>query len=124
MAPTHGVYGRNAIANAIKAAVEGGSGPGLLNLYTVADAPLVSITLDATAFGPASSGIITLNGVPITGIASGSGIVAKFSVTDADSTVVYQGTAGESATDLIIDNATLVASQNVVVTSHSYSASN
>jgi hypothetical protein len=122
MAITHGTTTRGALALAVLDAVNGGASAGKLKIYTSGDGLLCTITLSDPAY-TRSGAVLTLAGVPLSGIASGTGNAAKFSVTDSDDNVVLQGSVGTSGADLTINNASITTGQTVNVTSHTYTAS-
>lgn len=123
MAITHSTTVRSAIANLIDDQVNGGSSFGKLKILTSGDSVLATITLQDPAFGSASSGVITLAGVPLSNTASGSGTAAKFTVTDSDDNIIYTGSVGTSGADITIDNTSIISGQTVSVSAHTYTAS-
>jgi hypothetical protein len=126
MAITHLTAVRNALADLIDDLVNAGAGDNgtLALIESAGPTDIVEFDFNATAFGAASDGVITLADTPIEGTASASGTVNLFEVRDADGGVVYTGSVTESGGggDLIIDNAEINATQSVNLTSHSYTA--
>lgn len=78
---------------------------------------IVTINLSATAYGASASGTAALAGTPLSANAVASATAGHFRVKDADGDVVFQGTVGTSATDLILDNASINSGQTVNVSS-------
>lgn len=118
--------------DAIVDLVDGGVGAGSIQIYsgtvpTDADTALSGNTLlaepvfSATAFGACAdnTGKATATAASITSdsSANASGTASFFRVTNGDGTVIWQGTAGTSGTDLILDSATITAGQTVSVSS-------
>lgn len=123
MAITHPTAARNTLASAINTLVNAGSAAGKLKILTSGDALLATITLNDPAFGSPSNGAIAAVTSPaLSTTATGTGTAAKFTVTDSDDTVVYQGSVATSGGDLTIDNTSIVTGQTVNVTAHSYTA--
>jgi hypothetical protein len=123
MSITHAAAVRGTLAQAILDAVNQGSAAGKLKIYTAADALLCTITLQDPAL-TRSGAVLTLAGVPLSGTASGTGTAAKFTITDSDDTVIYQGSVGLSGADLTINNTSVNSGQTVQATAHTYTASN
>ncbi len=77
---------------------------------------LAEIDLDSTGF-TLSGGIITLHGVPLDVVATGTGTAAKAELrTNADATIVSGLTVGTSGTDIIIDSTSIASGETVTVT--------
>jgi hypothetical protein len=121
MAITHGTTTRGTLAQAVLDAVNGGSAAGKLKILTSGDAVLCTITLQDPAH-TRSGAVLTLAGVPLSGTASGTGTAAKFTVTDSNDNIIYQGSVGTGGSDLTIDNTSIASGQTVQVTSHTYTA--
>jgi hypothetical protein len=121
MAITHGTTIRGVLAEAIKTGVDQGSTFGKLKILTAADALLATITLQDPAFSR-SGAVLTLLGVPLSTTASATGTATKFIISDSDDNVQYQGTCGQSGSDLTIDNASVVSGQTIQITGHTYTA--
>lgn len=124
----------NTIASLLADAIDNDvntSGPGKIIIYNgtggepaTADTAittqgvLATFTLGATAFGNASNGVITLNGVPLTVAASASGTAAFFRLTRGNgTTVILQGTVGTSGQQLNLNTTTITSGVNVTITS-------
>ena len=111
---------KNSRMTAVKDAIDGGSGAGKINIYTAAyGALLVSIAL-ADPSGTIANGVLTLSGMPKSGVASGAGNAAIARILDSADTVIADGlTVGTSGTDIVIDNVNIAVSQNVNITAGS-----
>jgi hypothetical protein len=83
---------------------------------------LVDAALPASPFGAVSAGSVAKagvwSGVGTAGAAAGTD-AGYFRIEDAGGEVHYQGTAGEAATDMIIDNSNIATAQVVTVTAFS-----
>lgn len=93
------------------------SGSAPANADTAASGTLlVDAALSATAFGAASSGVITLGGTPITTAASATGTAGYFRITTSGGTAILQGDVGTSGTELILNTLAIVNGINVTIT--------
>ena len=114
---------RNGRLNAIATAV--GSSPKLI-LYTgsppancaaaATGTVLATLSLPATWLAAASGGAAAISGGPWTGSASNGGTIGYFRLWDtAIANCHMQGTVGQGSGDLSFDNATLVTTQNIQI---------
>lgn len=79
---------------------------------------LAHLPLSATAFGAASAGVKTANAITNgTGLAVGTATWFRVYKTDG-TTAVIDGSAGTSATDLILNDAAITVGGTVAVTSY------
>ena len=113
MAVTYTTAVKNARLEAVVAQI--GTG-GKLEIGTSAmGSVLATFTLENTA-GTASGGVLTLSGMPKTVQASAGGTAAAARIRKADNTDIITGlTVGTSAADIILDNTSINASQNVSI---------
>lgn len=119
----------NAMADAVDDRANGGSGAAKIRIYSgtepaTADTALSGNTLLADftcqdpAFGAASSGTITLAGVPLTVAAAATGTATFFRILQSDATtVVAQGTVGTSGQQLNLNTTSITSGVNVTITS-------
>lgn len=120
---------RNGAADGIVDLVDIGTGNGKLQLWsgaypgTVTGAPagtmLAEFEYDATAFGAASSGTATANGMPktVTGLADGT--VAWYRVVDGNDAPVWDNdSVGTSGTALVLNTTTISTGVDVTANSH------
>lgn len=110
----------NALAplmNAGKLRIYSGSVPTRADDSIGAASLLVELTMNATAFGAASNGVITANA--ITGVAAtGTGTASFFRIWDSAGTTCYlQGTCGTATADMILPTTTINSGTTVNVTS-------
>lgn len=114
---------RDALSNAFDDLVNAGANPGGLRLWTgtAADGTMLcSFTFGATAFGASSTGVVTLQGVPITGTA-----VATGTCQSAD---IVQDLAGtpvpvldiDEGVELTISNPSIANGQDLDLTALTY----
>lgn len=98
---------RDAAINAITATLNSGSvriysgtAPANADTALSGNTLLAQATLNATAFGAASSGVATANAITADSSADATGTPTFFRLLTSGGTVVYQGTAGESGQEL------------------------
>ena len=119
MAITYTTAVKNARLTAVQAAIDAGGGAGKLEIGTAAMATtLCTITFAATS-GTVSSGVLTFSGFPksdTNAALSGTAAAARIR-TFANTDIITGLTVGTSASDIIIDNTTIVAGQTVTVNS-------
>lgn len=119
---------RNTRMDAVKTAVDAGSGAGVIKVYAGsipanADAALGGATLLGTltfsdpSFPAASSGVITASAITQDSSADATGTATFFRVETSAAAVVMQGTAGTSGTDMILNTASIVAGGPIACTS-------
>jgi hypothetical protein len=111
---------KNTRMTAVRDAIDAGAGPGKINLYTAGYAALlVSIAL-ADPSGTIADGILTLSGMPKSGIGVASGDAAIAKIVDSNDGVVADGlTVGTVGANIIIDNVNIAVGQTVNLTSGS-----
>jgi hypothetical protein len=118
---------RNAACNAIVDSLDTG-GAGTIKIYDGTQAAtadtaistqnlLVTITLNSTAFGNASNGVATLNGVPLSGTAGATGTASWFRMANGSGTTILDGSVGTSNADLILNTTSILNGNTVQVTS-------
>lgn len=93
---------RNALANAIETAIDSDVGAGTVKIYTGAQPTnpdtaasgtlLATFTLADPAFGAAASGVITLQGVPLSTTGAAAGTAGWFRLADNSGDAVLDGT--------------------------------
>lgn len=119
MAITHSTTGRNTMADAVLALVDGGN----LEFQTSGSVEVATLALSATAFGAASSGTATANSISPDTSATG-GTIAKFELQTSGGTGVVFGsvTAVGGGGDIEITSLSIGAGDTVSVTSLDYTA--
>lgn len=111
---THGSAQRAALAQSILDSIGSPARIVLLQGST----PLDTVTGTFTRAGA----VLTLQSTPVSSTVSVGGTINTFRVLDAGTGIVFTGSVATSAADLIVDNATVVPSQTVNITSMSYTA--
>jgi hypothetical protein len=102
MALTLETVTRNAIADALDVLINSGGGAGYLEFQTSGDVEVATITFDATAFGAASTGTITMASAPKSDTSATGGTMAQFSIYDngAPGAKILEGTVSTSGADI------------------------
>jgi hypothetical protein len=102
---------------AVLTAIDAGAGAGKINIYSAAYANLlVSIDL-ADPAGVVAAGVLTLSGMPKSGVGIFAGNAAVARILDSTDTVVAEGlTVAAAAADIIIDNINIAVGQTVNIT--------
>jgi hypothetical protein len=117
---------RNGGCNGIVDVMDQGSGAGKFKLYTGSQPGSVGGTYGTLlgtcvasdpAFGNAATGVATANAITSDTSADASGTVATGTMTDSDDNVLADYTCGTSGTDMIFDNATIVAGGIIAIPS-------
>ena len=103
---------------AVRDAIDAGSGPGKLEIGTAAMAAvLVTFTLSDPASSVAGA-VLTLLGTPLTAVASGSGTAAAARIRDSTNADVVTGlTVSTSGADINVDNTSINSGQTVKLNS-------
>lgn len=118
------IAGRNASVDAVNAILDGGT----LEIRTGAAAAidsaptgtvLATLSINATAFGAASSGSSTYNAITDV-TASEAGTAAHYVAKNSGGSAVRNGTAGTSGTDMILNSATFGIGDDVSITGWTY----
>ncbi len=108
---------RNVLADAIDNEINTGAGTATLQFETSGDVEVATINLQNPAFGAAATGVITLQGVPLSDSSATGGTTAQASIYDRDSTKQLEMTVGTSGTEIIISSTTIGATDQVDLTS-------
>jgi hypothetical protein len=128
MALSHSTAARNAMADAVVDLVDGGATDAQGDLVLFEDTTeIVRINLQDPAFGAASSGVASMQGLPLSNTASASTTgtgVNGFEVQDKDNALVFDGTVTSTGGggDLEIDNQSVNSGQTVEVDQFDYTA--
>jgi len=88
---------RNAIADAVDTQV---GTTATMEFQTSGDVEVATLTLANPAFGAASTGVITLGGVPLSDTNATGGVMAKFRIKSAGTTSQIAGTVSTSGADI------------------------
>lgn len=82
---------------------------------------LAELTMNATAFGAASNGVITANAITQDSSADDTGVASFYRVWDAAGTTCYlQGTVGTASCDLNLNSTSISAGAAVSVSSFTH----
>lgn len=123
MAITHSATLRNDFAADVLTRQDAGTtNPSARFILRQSTTVLATIALDATS-GTVTAETLTVSGLPKTVAASASGTPDNFIVTDRDNNLVWQGSAGTSGTDAILDNGTTTSGLDVTLQTLTYTAS-
>lgn len=127
MAMTVYTVGRTALADVIKNAIDGGSGPGTIKVYTGTkpagpDTAITSQTLLGTLTcsdpcGTTSSGVLTFSSITQDSSADATGAAAWARISDSSGTAIIDVTVGTSGTDIIMNTTAVVAGGAIAITS-------
>lgn len=127
MALSLGTTIRNNKLNQITAAVDGGSGAGLLRIYSgtrpatgaaiTSQTLLAELTFSDPSFPAASSGAMTASAITSDSSANATGTATWFRVVDSAGTFVMDGDVGTSGSDLNLNSVSIVSGVTVSVTS-------
>jgi len=109
---------RNAMVDAITAAIDGGTGAGTLTIRTGAaptnttDADsgtlLATLTFSDPSFGSSSGGTGTANSITQDSSIDATGTAAHYRIKDSSGTVVAQGPVGTSGADINFNSTSFV----------------
>src|SRR5690349_18715672 len=103
-------------ANSGKLRIYNGTEPATPETALSGNTLLAELTMNATAFGAASNGVITAAAITSDSAADATGTASFFRLFKSDgTTVLWQGTVGTSATDLIVGTVSFVANAIISV---------
>lgn len=108
---------RNVLADAIDAEINTGAGTSNLKFETSGDVEVATIDFQNPAFGAAATGVITLQGVPLSDTSATGGVIAQASIFDRDGTKQLEMTVAVSGAEINITSLTIAASEQVDLTS-------
>jgi hypothetical protein len=114
--PTLETGTRNALADAFDAHVNTGAGTATFKLETSGDVEVASFDLQNPAFGSASSGVITLAGVPIQDTSAAGGTVAQASLYNRNADKVCEAVAATSGQEVTVSSTTVGVGETVSLT--------
>lgn len=127
MAVNYSTTAKNARLNAVAGVIDGGSGPGVIQIGTAGMAVLLAtITLDDPCASSASGGVLTFSGFPKSDTsADATGVAAAARIRDSNGNDVITGlTVGQagSGADLILDTTNIDAGEIVTLNSATITA--
>lgn len=111
---------RNDLADQIDDSVNTGTGTAQLIFETAADAALATLNLQNPAFGTAATGVITLQGTPLSDTSATAGTCAQASVYDRTTPTAekqFEMSVGTGAQDIVISSTVFGAGDTVQLTS-------
>lgn len=123
---------RNAMLDAINAAMNAGAGAGLLRIYDgsrpatggSATTLLAELTLSDPAAAAASGGVLTFSAITADASANATGTATWFRIVDSTGATVLDGSVGTSGADLNLNTTSIVAGANVSISSGTITAGN
>lgn len=123
---------RNSRLNAVRDAIDGGAGAGLLRIYNAtrpatcgtATTLLAELTFSDPCSAGASSGSLTMSSITADSSANATGTAAWFRAVDSTGTCVIDGDVGTSGSDLNLNSVSISSGQQVSVTSFVITAGN
>lgn len=123
MAVTHSTTVRNAIADAVVDAIDGGAAAGTLELQTSGNVEVATLTFSDPAFGAAANGVATASAITSDTSATG-GTIAKAVAKDSSGNTIFtcSVTATGGGGDITLSSLVVSAGQTVSVSSLTYSA--
>jgi hypothetical protein len=111
---------RNSIVDVVTAAIDAGAGAGTVKLYTAAFAALLAtMTFSDPSFAAASGGSATANAITDDSAADATGTAAVIRVASSTPTTVFEGTAGTSGTDLVLNTSAITTGDRVSISAAS-----
>lgn len=116
---------RNARLNAIRDAIDGGAGAGLLRIYDgsrpatggTATTLLAELTFTDPCSTGASSGTLTMSAITADSSANATGTATWFRCVDSTGTFCVDGSVSTSGSDLNLNSTSISSGQNVAVSS-------
>ena len=120
MAVTYSATLKSTRMTAVRDAIDGGSGPGTLEIGTTGMASILAALTLADPCGTISSGVLTFT-VPFSDAsADATGTAAAARVKDSSGHIVISGlTVGTSGTDVVLTSTSITSGQAVTITSAS-----
>ena len=123
MSVTHTTAIRNGLADYVADQHDVGGGTAVLQIRA-STTVLIEFDLPNPAFGAASSGVVTLLGVPIATTADAAGVADNFVTRDRGGTQILAGsvTAVGMGGDIVVSNTNIALSQQASLDSLTYTA--
>lgn len=123
MSVTHSTAIRNAMADAVVDAIDGGAAAGTLEFQTSGNVEVATLTFSDPAFGAAASGVATANAITKDSSATG-GTIAKAVAKDSNGNTIFtcSVTATGGGGDITLNSLVVSAGQEVSLTSLTYTA--
>lgn len=120
MAITLQTNARNAACNGVVDLVDGGTGPGTLEIKTAASTvagtnEAATVTFADPAFGNAATGVASLASAMTDDTSATGGTATDFTVFDSANTAIFQGAVGTSGSDLNLSSTSIGAGDTVSI---------
>lgn len=123
---------RNTMLDAIKTALDAGSGAALIRIYDgtrpatggSATTLLAELTCSDPSAGSAASGVLTFSSITQDSSANASGTATWFRMVDSAATFVMDGNVGTSGSDMNLTSTSITSGQPVAITSATITAGN
>ncbi len=117
---------RNALANAVKTAIDAGAEAGTIKIYTgsmpatpqdtATGTLLATLTFPKPSFGAAATGVITANSIPqVNAMATGTAGYAR--IADSDGNAIMDVDVGTSGATINLNTTSIVSGGPVLITS-------
>jgi hypothetical protein len=120
MSVTHHADTRNAIADAVLAAIDTGAGNATLELRTSGDVEVATLTCSDPA-GTVTGAVLTFSAITDDSSATG-GTAAKFAIISPTPTECVYGSVGTSGEDINLSSVVIGAGDTVSISSLTYTA--
>ena len=118
MAVVYNTTVKNARLTVVKDAIDGGSGPGTIEICTAAYALVLAVLTCADPCGSVSGGVLTFSAITQDSSADATGTAAIARIKDSSGTVVCDGlTVGTSGANINLNTTSIVAADIVQLTS-------
>jgi hypothetical protein len=119
MAVTYTTAVKTARMTAVRDAIDGGSGAGVLEIGTTGMGTVLATVTLSDPSGTVSGAVLTLSGMPHSDTsADATGTAAAARIRDSAGTDVITGlTVGTSGTDIVLDSTSITAGQTVTINS-------
>lgn len=106
--------------NAVVTDIDGGAGPGTLEICTAAYATVLAVLTLADPCGTVSNGVLTFSAITQDSAADNGGTAAVARIKDSNGNVIIDGlTVGTSGANINLNTTTIVANDIVQITSAS-----
>jgi hypothetical protein len=118
MAVNYATDVKNDRMTVVRDQIDAGAGAGYIEIGTAGMAAvLVTIALDDPSATIGGVGVLTLAGVPRSGVATGAGTADEARIRDSDANDVVTGlTVGVAAEEIVLDNDNIAIGQTVNIT--------
>lgn len=120
MAVTYSTTVKNTRMTAVRDAIDGGAGPGTIEIGTSGMASVLAVLTCSDPCGSVASGVLTFSAITDDASADATGTAAEARIKDSAATIVVSGlTVGTAGSDINLDSVSITAGQTVSLTSGS-----